>query len=874
MTTPGSRAGHTGADGSGPASADQGGTRGTDRPYSSRGRHSAHRGGPPADDPDREDDVYRDLYRRDDEYPDDPYQDRQHQDRQQTERYDQPRGRYSPSGNVGPPGGYREDDRYQGYRGGDRYRDDDVQQYRDDRVDQYRDDRHGDDRYRDDRAARYRDDPGPARHRDAEPEPYRDDGPRGDDVYDSLYRPEDRPRQQPRGYSGRGGRTRRGAEEYPQQSAYRETENYDQPRGYTRTGGSPPTGNYDETDLHPQMDYQRPDEPPRRGTVRRYGAARQGSTDLFPAASQAGAGWIEPDFATGEIAAVEAGWRANTGQWTVPVRRPGARQAPPQEQPAESITRSSGVMAIGTLASRGTGMLRTLVQAYALGAAGLSVAYNNANTLPNVVYNLVIGGILTSVIVPLLVTAARRDRDRGEAYDQRMFTLVTLSLLALTLIATLLAAPLVDVYKSSISGPTLHLMIIMAYFFIPQIFFYGVSSLAGAILNARGSFAAPMWTPVINNIVVIVILLMFSAIASNGLTLSKHPHLTAGQVGLLGLGTTLGIVAQSLALIPAMRRVGFRWRPRTDFRREEVAEIGRMGGWMFGYIAATQVAFLVTTTIANSVTNELQKTPFYYANYTAYTYGWLLFQMPYAVVGISVITALLPRMSAHATEGDLDRVREDFSLGVRLSSTIVVPCSLVLAVLGPSIGAFLLAHGSTSLPAGRYEGLVFALFCLGMLPYMFFQLQLRVFYSLHDSRTPALIGGITMVINIVVNLLALALLNTHDVVAGLGIGFGVANLVGAIVGGRILSRRLGGLDSAAVTQTLVRMHVATIPAALFALAVSVMVGAMFGIGHLGAFFTLLVGGIGAVLLYMLFARAFHVRELADLTQSVTRRFRR
>ena len=154
---------------------------------------------------------------------------------------------------------------------------------------------------------------------------------------------------------------RRRPEEYPQQGAHRETESYDQPRGYTRTGGHPPAGNYDETDLHPTV---KPGDPPRRGTVRRYGAARQDSTDLFPAASQAGAGWIEPDFATGEIAAVEAGWRANTGQWTVPVRRPGAaRQAPPAAEPSgESITRSSGVMAIGTLASRGTGLLRTLVQ--------------------------------------------------------------------------------------------------------------------------------------------------------------------------------------------------------------------------------------------------------------------------------------------------------------------------------------------------------------------------------------------------------------------------------------------------------------------------------------------------------------------------------
>ncbi len=281
MTTPGSRAGHTGADGSGPASADQGGTRGPGRPsHPSRGRHSADRGGRPPDDPDYEEDVYRDLYRRDDRYPaDDRYP--------STERYGE------------RPADHRDDDRY---REDDRARQDGG--YRDDGG--YRED----DRYRDHQGAdRYRDD---------------------DDVYNSLYRPEDRPRQ-PRGYSPRDGRGRRRPEEYPQQGAYRETESYDQPRGYTRTGGHPPTGNYDETDLHPAVN---PDDPPRRGTVRRYGAARQDSTDLFPAASQAGAGWIEPDFATGEIAAVEAGWRANTGQWTVPVRRPGARQAPPAAEPA------------------------------------------------------------------------------------------------------------------------------------------------------------------------------------------------------------------------------------------------------------------------------------------------------------------------------------------------------------------------------------------------------------------------------------------------------------------------------------------------------------------------------------------------------------
>src|SRR5215472_17697225 len=212
-------------------------------------------------------------------------------------------------------------------------------------------------------------------------------------------------------------------------------------------------------------------------------------------------------------------------------------------------------MAVGTLGSRLTGFLRTIAQSYALGLGGIATAYNLSNTLPNVVYNLALGGILTSVIVPLIVNASRRDADRGEAYDQRMFTLVTLLLLGVTVLATVLAVPIVHLYSgSSITEhpPTLHLAIIFALFFIPQIFFYGVSSLIGAILNSRGSFAAPMWTPIVNNAVVITVLGLY--IASAGL--HKTPAtITGSQVELLGLGTTLGIVAQTIALLPALRRV-------------------------------------------------------------------------------------------------------------------------------------------------------------------------------------------------------------------------------------------------------------------------------------------------------------------------------
>ena len=528
-------------------------------------------------------------------------------------------------------------------------------------------------------------------------------------------------------------------------------------------------------------------------------------------------------------------------------------------------------MAVGTLASRITGFVRNAILLYALGTHDLGNAYNVANTLPNIVYNLALGGILTSVVVPLLVKAAKRDRDRGEAYDQRIFTLGVLALGGITVVATAASVPIASIYAGNIGGgaATYHLTVIFAYFFIPQIFFYGVSSLAGAILNARGSFAAPMWTPVINNVVVILVGLAFMATAG----LHQTPaHISGAEVQLLGLGTTLGIVLQTVALIPSLRRVRFRWRPRYDFRRHEVSEIGRMSGWMFGYVIATQIAFLVTTRVANSAGARVPHQAAG-AGFAAYSNAYTLFQLPYAIVGVSVITAMLPRMSGHASEGRYRLVSSDFSSATRLASVLVVPASLILAVLGTPLAEGLFAYGSMNAASARYLGEIFAVFSLGLLPFTLFQLLLRVFYSMHDSRTPAFIGLATMTVNIVANLIALAILPPGHVVAGLGAGFGVASLTGTVVAWRVLSRRIGGLDGYAIRRSLVRMHAAAIPAAIFAIAVSVMVNSVISGGRFAALVTVTIGGTGAMFLYLLFAKAFDVRELNDLIATVRARLR-
>jgi putative peptidoglycan lipid II flippase len=521
-------------------------------------------------------------------------------------------------------------------------------------------------------------------------------------------------------------------------------------------------------------------------------------------------------------------------------------------------------MALGTLASRTTGFLSTLMLVYAIGVTGLANAYNVANTLPNVVYNLMLGGILTSVVVPLLVTAGKRDSDRGESYFQRIFTLGVITLGAITLVATLGAALIVDLYAGSLPGAQHHVTLVFAYFFIPQIFFYGVSSLAGAILNARGRFAAPMWTPVINNIVVIMVMLLYVAVAGHGRT----PYsITNSQIWLLGIGTTMGIVVQTLALVPALLRAGFRPRLTFGFRRAEVSEIGRLAGWLGGYVVTTQVGFFSTLFIADAISKHDQA-----AGYSAYSYAYLLFQMPYAVVGISVITALLPRMSAHASARRYSRVRADFSTGVRLSAVIVVPSALLLAVLGGPLAEFLFGHGSTSVADAKYIGQVFAVFSLGLVPYMIFQLLLRVFYSLHDSRTPCLIGFVTMATNVAVNLIAWNILPAGQVDEGLAAGFGIANVVGCVVAWRLLIRRVGSLDGRTITRSLVKMHVATIPSIILAIETTFAVGVLVKPGTVYGFLTVVFGSLGGLLLYVLFARSLRIREVSGLMAIVGARF--
>jgi putative peptidoglycan lipid II flippase len=539
-----------------------------------------------------------------------------------------------------------------------------------------------------------------------------------------------------------------------------------------------------------------------------------------------------------------------------------------------NLARSTKVMALGTLASRLTGFLRTFVFVIALGEFGLADAYNNSNTLPNTVYYLMLGGIFTSVVVPMLVQAAKNDPDKGEAYAERIFTLGVISLLVITVLATALAGPLVDLYAGGGGPPGTaaagehHLMVIFAYFFIPQIFFYGMDSLLGAILNVRGRFGANMWTPVINNVVVILVGTLYIVVF--GSKFSKHPEdLPGSAILLLAIGTTAGILIQSIALFPVLRRAGFSMRLRGDLRWGEISEIGRMAGWMLGYVFSQWAGNLVVQRVANVAGQHADGT-----GYSAYSYAWSLFQLPYAIVGISVISALLPRMSGHATDRRYSKVREDFSTGVRLASVIVVPAAVFLAALGAPLCEFLFSWGASTPADARYIGEVFGVFSLGLVPFMLTQLQLRVFYSFQQNRTPAIIGVVMLAVGIVGDLVALTVLPYNQVVIGLAAAYGFVTLTGAVIAWPLLLRRIGSLDGWKITRSLVRMFLAALPGLVFILVTMAVLSSMLHAGPVYGFLATLIGGGGALILYALCARLLGIEEFRVLMRSLAGRFGR
>lgn len=527
-----------------------------------------------------------------------------------------------------------------------------------------------------------------------------------------------------------------------------------------------------------------------------------------------------------------------------------------------SLLRSTRTMALGTVASRGTGFLRTAVLAAVLGLKGVAVAFNVANTAPNIVYDLLLGGILTSVVVPMLVQAhASGD---GAEYAQRLLTLTLLVLGAASVLLVILAPQIVDLYANSkVDDDTRRLAFLFARFFLPQVLFYGLGAVLGAYLNTHGRFGPPMWAPVLNNVIVIVTLIAFAFLP--GPSALTSASITDTQVYVLGIGVTLGIVAQTVALLPALRATGLTLRPRFDLRGTGLGPTARLARWTFFYVVCNQLVFVVVVQLATGTGHA--------RDYPSYTYAYLLWQLPHAVVAVSIITALLPAMSRSVVAGRLDELRTQLDGGLRLTVSILVPAAVAYVVLGHPIASLVFGHGRASGADGRFVGTLLAVFASGLVAFSTYQLQLRAFYALQDTRTPALVNLAVNVTTVVVDLVLYAVLPDDLKIVGLAAGQAAAYLVGVVVCTAVLSRRLPSDPGGFVLRTTVRCLLAAAIPGTLALLLVTAVEAVLGTGLLGAVAACVMAGSLLGLGYVRGAARVRVPEVAALTGPLLSRLR-
>ncbi|MGW1072145.1 murein biosynthesis integral membrane protein MurJ [Streptomyces sp. NPDC002537] len=564
---------------------------------------------------------------------------------------------------------------------------------------------------------------------------------------------------------------------------------------------------------------------------------------------------------------------------------PATEPDPEQEAPAApakgggkaaSMLKSSAVMAAGSFVSRILGFGRNLVMAAAIGVSTLNDSYQVANTLPTMIYILVGGGALNAVFIPQLVRSMKNDEDGGEAYANRLFTLVVVLMGAITTVCVL-AAPVVVramMPDNSSSPGQLDVAVAFARYCLPTMFFMGVHVVIGQILNARGKFGAMMWTPVLNNIVVIATFGAFIWVYGGSITSGvSAANIPSEGVRLLGLGTLLGLAVQALAMFPYLRETGFRLRLRFDWRGHGLGKALGLAKWTFLFVLANQLGMVVLTQLATRAGALAAKSHHDGTGITAFNFALQLWQMPQAIITVSVMTAVLPRISRAAHDGDVAAVRDDLSHGLRTSAVAIVPCAFAFLALGVPMATLMFSTSGTG--GATNIGFILMAFGIGLVPYSAQYVILRGFYAYEDTRTPFYNTLIVAGANSLGAVISYLVLPARWAVAGMAASYGLAYAVGVVVAWRRLRTRLGGdLDGARVLRTYARLAGACIPAALIGGAIAYGIGQVLGRGFAGSLAALIGGGLILIGVFYIAAKRMRVEELTAMVGMVRGRLGR
>ena len=456
---------------------------------------------------------------------------------------------------------------------------------------------------------------------------------------------------------------------------------------------------------------------------------------------------------------------------------------------SNDLFRASGIMALGTIISRITGFVRGILVVAVLGTTLLADTYNVANTMPNILYNLLVGGALTAIFIPQLVRSFDH-ADGGDDFASRLITTISLILLVLVSLGMFFAPALVRLYAPEFFTVGFEtekdIAIAFTRYCLPQIFFLGLFTMLGQVANARGSFGPLMWAPIANNLVGIVLFGGF-LIFSPGINLSS---ITDFQIALLGWGTTFSVVVQALVLVPVIKKLGISIKPRLG-----VSGLGKsftLAGWTLVYVLISQLGYLVTVNVATSAAvRSAQANIETGVGYTPYTYAYFVMLLPYSIVTISIITAILPHISKLALDGKREEVKAQLVRAIRLVGVITVPSAVAFLLFGPLITQSIFIGISDD--DSRYIGYVLSALSFGLVAFSINLILIRGFNAFEDTRTQVISILVINIFSVAMSYFFLFFVKTQWVTIGLGVAFSASYVIGLFVTLRLLKKHTGRL---------------------------------------------------------------------------------
>ncbi|MCX6431161.1 MAG: murein biosynthesis integral membrane protein MurJ [Actinobacteria bacterium] len=539
-------------------------------------------------------------------------------------------------------------------------------------------------------------------------------------------------------------------------------------------------------------------------------------------------------------------------------------------KPAD-LYKASSVMAIGTIVSRATGFIRNILAVAVLGTALLADTYNVANTMPNILYNLLVGGALTAIFVPQLIRSFD-DEDGGTGFASRLVTVISGILLALVVIGVLFAPLLVRIYAPEFASTGFEneyrLAIAFTRYCLPQIFFMGLFTMLGQVANSRGSFAPLMWAPILNNLIVIGVFLSVLVETHN----LSSGTITNTQVQILGWGTTLGIVVQALVLIPVVARTGIKLRPR--FGLNGLGKSFSLAGWTLVYVLISQLGYLVTVNVATTAAVRSAKEGIQTGvGFTPFGNAYLIMMLPYSIVTISLITALLPHLSKLAIEKRRDEVREQLLRAIKMVGVITIPSGVAFLLFGPIITRVLFFGIQKA--DSTYIGYVLSALGVGLVTFSINIILIRGFNAFEDTRTQVLSILLINVISVALSYFFLAALKNEWVTVGLGLAFSISYILGLFITLALLSRHTGRISFGDFSSQHNRLFIASLMSMLPMFAISQYFTwvsndstALVRLGEL--VLILIVSPFG----YYLSAKALGVEEISTMASMIKTQFRR